>query len=310
MVDHDIVFHDKMVALISPLSEFIDTIDVYDARLRQIQVPILDEGNEETALWVSIQEQQFKIRNAWKDMNCNDTKDKLLIWRPNDDLKCALCNKCPDTHNHLFFTCEFSNEIWNELLRMLNVRLSRCWDKIINEVKALELNKNIWSIMRRLVCGAAVFYIWQERNNRLFKNEKRDSNTILNIVKEIVKMKLIGIKVKESRIVKEVEERWNDKMQRGALHNIISYRDVYNARIRAGMTVSELNGAWNWLVEWAKKYPMIGIMQNVTLDSNKKDYMAWRSRDGKEGKFYVKRAYKHLHEDDSIVGWCKLIWFS
>ncbi|GKE28810.1 RNA-directed DNA polymerase, eukaryota, reverse transcriptase zinc-binding domain protein [Tanacetum coccineum] len=196
------------------------------------------------------------------------TQDKLLIWRPNDDLKCALCNKCPDSHNHLFFTCEFSNEIWNELLRMLNVRLSRCWDKIINEVKALELNKNIWSIMRRLVCGATVYYIWQKRNNRLFKNEKRDSNTILNIVKEIVKMKLIGIKVKESRTVKEVEERWNAKMQR-----VHDYE----------MTVSELNGAWNWLVEWAKKYPMIGIMQNVTLDSNKKDYMVWRSRDGKEG---------------------------
>ncbi|GJY98763.1 hypothetical protein Tco_0516193 [Tanacetum coccineum] len=153
------VWHDRWCS-VSPLSEFIDTRDVYDARLRQIQVPILDEGNEETALWVSIQEHQFKIRNVWKDMNSNDTK-------------------------------------------------------IINEVKALQSNKNIWSIMRRLVCGATVYYIWQKRNNRLFKNEKRDSNTILNIVKEIVKMKLIGIKVKESRTVKEVEERWNAKMQRG-----------------------------------------------------------------------------------------------
>ncbi|GJS63911.1 hypothetical protein Tco_0678475 [Tanacetum coccineum] len=76
---------------------------------------------------------------------------------------------------------------------MLNVRLSGCWDQIINEFKTLPSNKNIWSIVRRLVCGAAD--IWQERNNRLFKNEKRDSNTILNIVKETVSMKLIGIKV-------------------------------------------------------------------------------------------------------------------
>ncbi|GKC98530.1 RNA-directed DNA polymerase, eukaryota, reverse transcriptase zinc-binding domain protein [Tanacetum coccineum] len=63
--------------------------------------------------------------------------------------------------------------------------------------------------------GLAVYYIWQERNNRLFKNKKMDSNTILNIAKETVDMKLIGIKVNESRTVKEVEERWNVKMQRG-----------------------------------------------------------------------------------------------
>ncbi|GJR36944.1 hypothetical protein Tco_1212628 [Tanacetum coccineum] len=162
------VWHDRWCS-VSPLSEFIDTRDVYDARLRQVQVPIINEENEDTALWVSrlCQWKQFKIRIVWKDMNCNNTK---VDW--------------------------FST------------------DQIISEIKALPSNKNIWSIVRRLVCGAAVYYIWQERNNRLFKNEKGDSNTILNIVKETVGMKLIGIKVKESRTVKEVEKRWNVKMQR------------------------------------------------------------------------------------------------
>ncbi|GKD08217.1 hypothetical protein Tco_1187902 [Tanacetum coccineum] len=97
------VWHDRW-CLVSPLSEFIDTRDIYDARLnnnctvreiihegrwiwleewnnefeelRKIQVPILSNENEDTALWVSrsCQEQQFKISNVWKDMNCNDTK--------------------------------------------------------------------------------------------------------------------------------------------------------------------------------------------------------------------------------------------
>ncbi|GJU81796.1 RNA-directed DNA polymerase, eukaryota, reverse transcriptase zinc-binding domain protein, partial [Tanacetum coccineum] len=195
------VWHDKW-CFVGPLSEFIETRDVYDAilnnnwtvseiiregrwmwleewnndfeRLRQVQVPVLNDEKEDNALWVSSlgQEQHFKIRNVWKDMNYNNTKvnwfsrfaqsiprhtfvtwlaiqkrlmtqDKLMIWRPNDDLKCALCNKRPNSHNHLFFTCEFSNGIWNELLTMLNVRLSRCWDQIISEIKALPSNKNI-----------------------------------------------------------------------------------------------------------------------------------------------------------------------
>ncbi|GJY24099.1 hypothetical protein Tco_0397757 [Tanacetum coccineum] len=196
-----------------PLSEFIDTRDIYDARLnnnctvreiihegrwiwpeewnnefeelRKIQVPILSNENEDTVLWVSRsgQEQQFKLSNVWKDMNCNDTK------------------------------VDWFSMVW--FVQMLNVRLSGCWDHIINEIKALPSNNNIWSIVRRIVCGVVVYYIWQEKNNRLFKNEKMDRNTIFNIVKETVGMKLIGIKVKDSRTIKEVEKRWNVKMQRG-----------------------------------------------------------------------------------------------
>ncbi|GJX03145.1 hypothetical protein Tco_0189061 [Tanacetum coccineum] len=176
--------------LISPLSEIIDTRDIYDARLNnkctvreiiheekwkwpeewnndfdelgQIQVPILRDEIENIAVWVSRNghEKNFKISNVWEDVNFNEIK-------------------------------------------------------IILEMKALPLNKNIWSIVRMIVCNAPVYYIWQERNNRIFKNEKRDMDTILNIVKETVGMKLIEIKVKESNIVKEVEERWNIKLQRG-----------------------------------------------------------------------------------------------
>ncbi|GJU75270.1 retrotransposon protein, putative, ty1-copia subclass [Tanacetum coccineum] len=53
------------------------------------------------------------------------------------------------------------------------------------------------------------------RNKRIFMNEKRDKETIFNLVKEIVVMELLGLKVKESRTVNEVEKRWKIKMQRG-----------------------------------------------------------------------------------------------
>ncbi|GJR51139.1 RNA-directed DNA polymerase, eukaryota, reverse transcriptase zinc-binding domain protein [Tanacetum coccineum] len=160
----------------------------------KIQVPNISDENEDNAVWIARdgQEKKFKINNVWKDMVYSDIN---VNW----------FSMCPDSHNHLFFTCEFSNGIWKELLKMLNVKLSECWDHIIDEMKVLPSNKNIWSIVRRLVCGTAVYYIWHERNNRLFKNEKRDINTIINIAKEAVGMKLLGIKVKESGMLKKVE---------------------------------------------------------------------------------------------------------
>ncbi|GKD90071.1 RNA-directed DNA polymerase, eukaryota, reverse transcriptase zinc-binding domain protein, partial [Tanacetum coccineum] len=131
---------------------------------------------EDTAVWMSRNghEKKFKISNVWMDMNSNGTKvdwhllvwfaqsiprhafvtwlaihgrlmtqDKLMMRKANEDLKCALCNQCSDSHNHLFFTCEFSKEVWNELLKLLNVRLSESWDQILIEMKVLHPNKNV-----------------------------------------------------------------------------------------------------------------------------------------------------------------------
>ncbi|GJY00851.1 hypothetical protein Tco_0359003, partial [Tanacetum coccineum] len=142
------------------------------AELGQLQVPIINDGIMDKALWRSGNgmENEFKVSNVWKDMRSDEQK---VDWLPER------------------------------------------WDQIVIEMKNLPLNKNIWSIVRRIVYNAAVYYIWQERNKRIFRNEKRDKETIVKIVKENVMMKLLGLKVKESKTVKEVEEKWKIRMKRG-----------------------------------------------------------------------------------------------
>ncbi|GJV48458.1 RNA-directed DNA polymerase, eukaryota, reverse transcriptase zinc-binding domain protein [Tanacetum coccineum] len=188
-----------------------------------IQIPTLNEDIEDTAVWVSENgnEKCFRISNVWKDISCNDEKvkwyplvwfaqniprhafvtwlaiqerlmaqDRIKIWRPNNDLKCGLCSKCSDSHDHLFFTCEFSKEVCHELQNLLN------------------------SIVIRIVVNAALYFIWQERNNKIFKKEKRDKETIVKLIKENTVMKLIGLKVKEYITVNEVENKWKIKLQK------------------------------------------------------------------------------------------------
>ncbi|GJZ98249.1 RNA-directed DNA polymerase, eukaryota, reverse transcriptase zinc-binding domain protein [Tanacetum coccineum] len=110
--------------------------------------------------------------------------------------------------------CEYSKEIWKELKSLLSVRLSDNGYQIISEVVLLPLNRNIWSIARRIILNAAVYYIWQERNNRIFKQEKRDTETMANLIRETAMMKLIGLKVKDSATVNEVERRWQIQMKK------------------------------------------------------------------------------------------------
>ncbi|PWA86863.1 Leucine-rich repeat-containing protein [Artemisia annua] len=56
------------------------------------------------------------------------------------------------------------------------------------------------------------------RNSRLFKGEKKDSKIVLNTIKETVGMKLLSLTVKDSRSVKDVEAKWNLKLQRTSDH--------------------------------------------------------------------------------------------
>ncbi|GKB68906.1 N-acetyltransferase 9-like protein [Tanacetum coccineum] len=173
------VWHDNWCP-VSPLSDFIGTRDIYDARISldctvkdivndgrwkwpaewntdfaeidQIQIPTLNENVEDNAVWISDNgnENSFKISTVWKDISQQEEK---VEW-------------------------------------------------------------NIWSIVRRIILNAAVYYIWQERNNRIFKQEKRDTEIMANLIRETAMMKLIGLKVKDSVTVNEVERRWQIQMKK------------------------------------------------------------------------------------------------
>ncbi|GKE67334.1 RNA-directed DNA polymerase, eukaryota, reverse transcriptase zinc-binding domain protein [Tanacetum coccineum] len=219
------VWYDKWCS-VSPLSDFIDTRDIYDARLKnnytvneeikeerwvwpadwsiefvelgQLQVPTLNDRIKDTAVWISGNgcKKEFKISNVWKDMNHEDERVDWhkLIW---------FTQNIP---RHSFVT-------WLAIQEKL-MTLFESWDQIVSEMKALPLNRNIWSIVRRLVCNVAVYYIWKKRNNRIFKNEKRDKDTVFSMIKDIIAIKLIGLRVKESKTVHEVEEKWKLKLQK------------------------------------------------------------------------------------------------
>ncbi|GJV55854.1 hypothetical protein Tco_1456859 [Tanacetum coccineum] len=38
-------------------------------------------------------------------------------WQDISDMKCSLCKKCVDSHEHLFFKCEFALQVWKEVMK-------------------------------------------------------------------------------------------------------------------------------------------------------------------------------------------------
>nr|GEV96344.1 hypothetical protein [Tanacetum cinerariifolium] len=142
------------------------------------------------------------------------TQENIAKWKDDAGMKCSLCQCCMNSIEHLFFMCPFTNAVWREVQKMLNMQLSYDWQIIIDELIGLPNNKNVWSIVRKLVFGAAVYFIWQERNRRMFQNEKREVKNIVEIVKEIVRLKLASFMVKDGRTVRNVEAAWKIKFYR------------------------------------------------------------------------------------------------
>ena len=49
--------------------------------------------------------------------------------------------------------------------------------------------------------AASVYFVWQERNLRIFKNEERDSSVLIKIIYDEIRAKLMSLKTKKSNAV-------------------------------------------------------------------------------------------------------------
>ncbi|GJT94434.1 RNA-directed DNA polymerase, eukaryota, reverse transcriptase zinc-binding domain protein [Tanacetum coccineum] len=138
------------------------------------------------------------------------TQDRIMAWNKQKDLLCPLCNKVNDSHEHLFFRCQYSAEIWESLTDRIGIhKWDIDWRKMMDEI-AINCRNSIQSVLNRMIMTIAVYYIWTER--RIFTDEKRNSQRLLEGMVDSIKMQLMGIKVKNSPAIKKISKEWNIKM--------------------------------------------------------------------------------------------------
>lgn len=47
------------------------------------------------------------------------TCDRMLKWNPAIDPVCVLCKEEVETKNHMFFSCAYTSQVWQKLMRGL-----------------------------------------------------------------------------------------------------------------------------------------------------------------------------------------------
>ena len=76
------------------------------------------------------------------------------------------------------------------------------------------VSKSIWSILQRLLIGATVYYLWQERNRRIFQGNARSLDELCSQIRDVVRLRVMSLKIKASVQVFDAADVWDFHVKR------------------------------------------------------------------------------------------------
>ncbi|KAJ0931049.1 putative RNA-directed DNA polymerase [Helianthus annuus] len=143
------------------------------------------------------------------------TQDIMCKWRSSGNANynlvcCSLCTSGPDSHEHLFFECDFASQVWYGVREKADMQtIWDKWDDIMDHLLQHAESKRASHIIGKLVVAASAYFIWQERNNRLFSLNKRSATQVMEVILMTVRMKLHTMKFRRTSNVSQVLSDWS-----------------------------------------------------------------------------------------------------
>ncbi|XP_022032476.1 uncharacterized protein LOC110933568 [Helianthus annuus] len=147
------------------------------------------------------------------------TQDRMGIWdmgsATNLNLMCCpLCRYNKDSRDHLIFECPFAMQVWNKVKDIAYMdSVDASWASIMAWFEQRASSKSSKTIVSKLVVAAAAYFVWQERNNRLFSQNHQPSSKIADIVLQTVRFKLMTFRARRRSKNPFQLERWKMQMK-------------------------------------------------------------------------------------------------
>ncbi|XP_022039943.1 uncharacterized protein LOC110942475 [Helianthus annuus] len=102
------------------------------------------------------------------------------------------------------------HSIWNKVRHKVCMNsVESKWSAIMNWLLDRARSKSATSYVSRLLVATVAYFIWQERNARLFKNQTRPPDTICELIVKTIRYKLMGVKFKDCAKVRRMLGDWD-----------------------------------------------------------------------------------------------------
>nr|KAJ0193875.1 hypothetical protein LSAT_V11C800388240 [Lactuca sativa] len=138
------------------------------------------------------------------------TQDRMKRWKGSNDISCVFCNSQMDSHTHLFFECNYSKDVWNQMKDKVNINHRHGnWFDIILELQCSLKKKNINDFIKKIALAASVYHIWNERNKRLFGKQSNSVENVVKTITEDIRLKIFSLKLGYLGLNEEICIQWN-----------------------------------------------------------------------------------------------------
>jgi len=137
------------------------------------------------------------------------TMDRLHSAGIIQNAACILCNLYTETHQHLFFECQFTKTVWHSVNTKASIHWPCItWQNLLQWAAAHYCNKtNIQHIIARLLLSTTVYQLWYERNNRVFNNKFQSASNLAEEVLQQVRLQIASMEF-SSHIPPNICDSW------------------------------------------------------------------------------------------------------
>ncbi|XP_071712926.1 uncharacterized protein [Rutidosis leptorrhynchoides] len=82
------------------------------------------------------------------------------------------------------------------------------WSIVATYIVGLVAKKSGAVLVAKLLFAAAVYFIWQEKNFRLFNHKRRSAKELFGVIYYSVRLKLLSVHFKESHQIQQLRIAW------------------------------------------------------------------------------------------------------
>lgn len=122
------------------------------------------------------------------------TRDRLVSWGMNVPAACPLCLDGLETHDHLFFTCDFSKQVWDCFTGWMLPTTPASFDSLLSLIdhQRFVTYRGGRSVLK-LLLQVIVYSIWRERNNRIFRQATSPVAAVYAGVDRLMRDRLLSV---------------------------------------------------------------------------------------------------------------------
>lgn len=136
------------------------------------------------------------------------TGDRILRWNPQAVSTCWLCKTAPETRDHLFFECAYSQEVWLKTIKNLAGNRRSCdWSSVV-QVVVNGFHGRIVTFLLRYCFQAVAYALWHERNVRRVSEPSLPARCLVARLDKLVRNRITSLRRKKGGKYEKAMEVW------------------------------------------------------------------------------------------------------